>query len=148
MAVTYLTRVVRFSALHRYFRPEWSAEHNTAAFGDTVREHGHDYRCEVTIRGTPDAETGMVIDLGALDRLLAREVVERFGNRRIHADIPEFAEGKLIPTGEMMCIDIWHRIVKGLPDECTLTSVRVAEDDSLWAEYRGEDEEGTGRLGD
>ena len=138
MAVAYLTRVVRFSALHRYFRPDWSAERNAAAFGDTVREHGHDYRCEVTIRGTPDAATGMVIDLQALDTLLSTEVVTRFGNRRIHADIPEFAEGGIIPTGEMLCLDIWARVSPRLPGGCALTCVRVAEDESLWSEYRGE----------
>jgi 6-pyruvoyltetrahydropterin/6-carboxytetrahydropterin synthase len=138
MAVAYLTRVVAFSALHRYFRPDWSKERNAATFGETVREHGHDYRCEVTVMGTPAPETGMVIDLGALDRLLSEEVAERFGNRRIHADIPEFADGKLIPTGEMICIDIWRRLSVRLPDGCGLHSVKVAEDETLWSEYRGE----------
>jgi 6-pyruvoyltetrahydropterin/6-carboxytetrahydropterin synthase len=138
MAVAYLTRVVRFSALHRYFRPEWSAERNAAVFGSTVKAHGHDYRCEVTIRGTPDPETGMVIDLQALDALLFAEVVNRFGNRSIHDDISEFAPGRLIPTGEMLCIDIWTRVAAKLPDECALDCVRVAEDETLWSEYRGE----------
>ena len=138
MAVAYLTRVVLFSALHRYFRPDWSAARNDAAFGATMHEHGHDYRCEVTVKGTPDADTGMVIDLGALDRLLSDEVAQRFGNRRIHADVPEFAEGKIIPTGEMLCIDIWGRLSARLPSTCALHSVRVAEDETMVAEYRGE----------
>ena len=137
MAVAYLTRVVRFSALHRYFRPDWPDARNAAAFGSMMHEHGHDYRCEVTVKGTPDAATGMVIDLGALDRLLADEVVERFGDRRIH-DLPDFADGKTIPTGEMLCIDIWDRIAKLLPAGCRLHRVMVAEDESMYAEYRGE----------
>jgi len=34
------------------------------------RIHGHSYRAEIVVRGTPDPETGMVIDLGLLDRTL------------------------------------------------------------------------------
>ena len=138
MPVAYLTRAVSFSATHCYFKPEWSAARNQEAFGPTTREHGHDYRCEVTVKGTPDPETGMVLDLGVLDRLLSDEVVQRFHHRRIHADVAEFAEGGRMPTGEMLCLDIWNRIASRLPGGCTLVSVRVAEDASLWAEYRGE----------
>jgi 6-pyruvoyltetrahydropterin/6-carboxytetrahydropterin synthase len=34
------------------------------------RIHGHSYRAEVVIRGRPDAETGMVMDLGLLERAM------------------------------------------------------------------------------
>ena len=138
MPVAYLTRAVHFSATHRYARPGWTAEQNAAAFGPTVEEHGHDYRCEVTVKGTTDGETGMVIDLGALDVILSHEVVGRFDHRRIHLDVPEFAEGRLMPTGEMLCVEIFARVAAKLPAGCSLASVRVAEDDTLWSEYRGE----------
>lgn len=138
MAVAYLTRVVRFSATHRYFKPAWPAERNAATFGSTVHEHGHEYRCEVTIRGTPDPDTGMVIDLGALDRLLSEEVVKRFDQRRLHLDVPEFADGKDTPTGEMICIDIFRRIAARMPAGCSVARVRVAEDETLWSDYKGE----------
>jgi len=134
----YLTRVVLFSSTHRYLKAGWSEARNAEAFGATVREHRHEYRCEVTVKGTPDPETGMVIDLGALDRVLADEVVQRFDRRRIHIDVPEFADGSMLPTGEMMCLDIFRRIAPKLPAGSTLVSVRVAEDPSLYAEYRGE----------
>lgn len=32
------------------------------------RIHGHSYRAEVTVRGRPDPVTGMVIDLGVIER--------------------------------------------------------------------------------
>lgn len=35
------------------------------------RIHGHSYRAEVTVRGRPDPVTGMVVDLGLLERALA-----------------------------------------------------------------------------
>lgn len=138
MPPTYLTRAVQFTATHRYYKSGWTAERNAETFGDTVKEHPHTYRCEVTVRGTPDEQTGMVIDLGALDHFIAEEVMQRFQNRRIHLDVPEFADGRAIPTGEMLCLDIFRRMAKRLPSGCSLVSVKVAEDAFLWAEYRGE----------
>lgn len=35
------------------------------------RVHGHSYRAEVVIAGTPDPASGMVMDLAALDAILA-----------------------------------------------------------------------------
>ncbi|HPB23863.1 MAG TPA: 6-carboxytetrahydropterin synthase, partial [Novosphingobium sp.] len=32
------------------------------------RIHGHSYRAEVTVRGRPDPATGMIVDLGLLER--------------------------------------------------------------------------------
>jgi 6-pyruvoyltetrahydropterin/6-carboxytetrahydropterin synthase len=34
------------------------------------RIHGHSYRAEVTVRGRPDPATGMIVDLGLLERSL------------------------------------------------------------------------------
>jgi 6-pyruvoyltetrahydropterin/6-carboxytetrahydropterin synthase len=135
-----LTRIVRFAAAHRYFRPEWSAERNAAVFGACAREHGHGhtYECAVTVRGTTDPVTGMVVDLAALDRALHEEVVQRFDHRHLNLDVPDFAYGRTVPTGEMLCVDIWRRLAPRLPAGCTLTRVRVQEDPQLFAEYRGE----------
>ena len=140
MPVAYLTRIVQFAAAHRYFRPEWSAERNAEAFGLCAREHGHGhtYQCAVTVRGTPDPVTGMVLDLGLLDRVLDEEVVRRLDHRHLNLDIPEFAYGKTVPTGEMLCLDIWQRVAKRLPAGAALAVVRVQEEPALYAEYRGE----------
>jgi 6-pyruvoyltetrahydropterin/6-carboxytetrahydropterin synthase len=141
MASVTLTRTVQFSASHRYFRPEWSAERNAQAFGKCANEHGHGhtYQCAVTVAGSPDATTGMIVDLAVLDAILHEEVIERFDHRHINLDVPEFAFGRTVPTGEMLCIDIWRRIAPRLPPGCRLDAVRVAEEPQLYAEYRGTD---------
>jgi 6-pyruvoyltetrahydropterin/6-carboxytetrahydropterin synthase len=140
MPIAYLTRVVQFSAAHRYHRPEWSAEQNARVFGTCAREHGHGhtYRCAVTVKGPPDTATGMVADLAALDRILQEEIVARYDHRHLNLDLPEFAYGRTVPTGEMLCMDVWRRIAPRLPDGCTLHAVRVQEDPALWAEFLGE----------
>ena len=58
-----LTKSFRFEAAH-------------ALTGTTLGEagaevHGHSYRAEVTISGAPDPATGMIVDVGLLERRLA-----------------------------------------------------------------------------
>jgi 6-pyruvoyltetrahydropterin/6-carboxytetrahydropterin synthase len=136
----YLSRTVQFCASHRYYRPDWSLEKNAAAFGACASPsgHGHTYQCVVSVKGRPHPETAMVMDLAALDRILREEVVQRFDHKHLNLDVPEFAYGATVPTGEALCLEIWKRVSARLPEGCVLASVRVAEEPSLWAEYRGE----------
>ncbi|HEX8718439.1 MAG TPA: 6-carboxytetrahydropterin synthase [Gemmatimonadaceae bacterium] len=132
-----LTRRVTFAAAHRYHRPEWSDAKNQAVFGACANEHyhGHGYTCDVTVRGEIDATTGMIVDLGRLDEVLAREVRARFDHRNINLDVPEFGEGKLVPTGENLARFIFERIQHALGDGVILERVVVREDETLSAEY-------------
>ena len=134
-----LTRRVTFAAAHRYRRPDWSDERNAATFGPCARSsyHGHSYVCLVTVRGPVDAETGFCVDLALLDRVLGEEVRERFDHRNINTDVPEFADGRLVPTGENLAVFIAGRVQERL-DAATggaaaarVTRVEVAEDETL-----------------
>jgi len=58
-----LTKSFRFEAAHAL---------SGTTLGEASEEiHGHSFRTEVTVRGTPDPETGMVLDLGLLERRMA-----------------------------------------------------------------------------
>ncbi len=58
-----LTKSFRFEAAHAL---------SGTTFGAASEEiHGHSFRTEVTVRGTPDPATGMVLDLGLLERSMA-----------------------------------------------------------------------------
>jgi len=58
-----LTKSFRFEAAHALAG---------TTFGEASEEiHGHSFRTEVTIRGRPDPATGMLLDLGLLERSLA-----------------------------------------------------------------------------
>ena len=135
-----LTRRVRFAAAHRYRRPEWNDARNAEVFGACAHPayHGHSYVCDVTVRGPIDPTTGFAIDLGVLDRALAREVVARFDHRNINVDVPEFGEGKLVPTGENLARFIFERVQGAIGDAAAVTRVRIAEDDSLATAYPAE----------
>jgi 6-pyruvoyltetrahydropterin/6-carboxytetrahydropterin synthase len=140
MGKAYLTRRVTFSAAHRYRRPDWSDEKNQTVFGACSREnyHGHSYTCDVTVAGEIDPATGMLIDLALLDRVLATEVRDRFDHRNINLDVPEFADGKLIPTGEELSRFIFERVQFALSNRARVQEVIVAEDSTLRAIFRAE----------
>jgi 6-pyruvoyltetrahydropterin/6-carboxytetrahydropterin synthase len=134
---TYLTRRVTFAAAHRYRVPSWSDERNTATFGPCARLnfHGHSYVCDVTVTGEVDPLTGFVVDLGILDRVLQREVRERFDHSNINLDVPEFAEGRMVPSGENIARFIAQRVQGALAGGARVTRVVVAEDATLSATY-------------
>lgn len=139
-----LTRRVRFAATHRYWRPEWDDIRNRETFGACAapEPHGHDYTCDVTVAGALDAQTGMVVDLGVLDRILESEVVRPLNGRSLNEAVPEFRSGGLIPTCEELARLIAARVaaalaaaLAGQPAAGRVRSVRVAEDDSLSATW-------------
>jgi 6-pyruvoyltetrahydropterin/6-carboxytetrahydropterin synthase len=141
MPRAYLTRRVRFAAAHRYRRPDWSDEQNEKAFGLCAREsyHGHSYWCDVTLAGEMEPITGFIIDLGELDKILAEEIRDRFDHRNINTDVPEFADGKLIPSGENLARFIHAKLKSRLPEAVAIVNVTVAEDETLSSSYRGEE---------
>ncbi|HEY4303317.1 MAG TPA: 6-carboxytetrahydropterin synthase [Gemmatimonadaceae bacterium] len=135
---SFLTRRVTFAAAHRYRRADWSEEQNVRVFGLCAREnyHGHSYVCDVTVTGDIDPETGMIVDLGELDRVLATEVRERFDHRNINVDVPEFADGKRVPTGEELSRFICERVQSAIGTRARVVEVIVAEDATLRSSYR------------
>ncbi|MHB1864491.1 MAG: 6-carboxytetrahydropterin synthase [Gemmatimonadaceae bacterium] len=140
MAIAYLTRRVTFAAAHRYRLPELSDAENERRFGLCARPnyHGHTYTCDVTVRGPIEERTGMIMDLADLDRVLERDVRARFDHANLNLDIPEFAEGALVPTGENLARHIFDTVQRGIGTAAAVCEVRVAEDTTLSAVYRGE----------
>jgi 6-pyruvoyltetrahydropterin/6-carboxytetrahydropterin synthase len=133
----FLTRRIAFAAAHRYRIADWSDDKNHQTFGLCARPsfHGHSYVCDVTVTGDIDRVTGFCVDLGVLDQILAAEVRERFDHRNINLDVPEFADGKLMPTGENLAQFIFEKVRARLPRGATVVRVTVAEDATLSATY-------------
>jgi len=130
-----LTRRVRFSATHRYHRPDWDEARNRATFGACAapEPHGHDYTCTVSVGGPVDPQTGMVLDLGVLDRVLHECVVARYHGTSLN-DAPEFQPGRRIPTCEEVAGVIATQVQAALSAAgatATVREVTVAEDETL-----------------
>jgi len=130
-----ITRVVGFSAAHRYHSDQLSDEENRRVFGKCNRPHGHghNYRLEVTVSGPVDPVTGMVMNLADLDRILKDFVVEPLDHSFLNFDVPHFAEA--VPTCENIALWLEARLEAPLSDLAVeLRALRLYESDDLYAE--------------
>jgi 6-pyruvoyltetrahydropterin/6-carboxytetrahydropterin synthase len=131
-----VTRVVHFNAAHRLHNPAKSARWNRDKFGpcNHANWHGHNYVLEVSVVGTPDPDTGYVLDLGDLRDLLEREIVSRCDHRNLNLDV-DFLDG-VIPSAENLAVAFWERIEPHL-GRARLHRVCVQETERNRAEYFG-----------
>lgn len=131
-----LTRKLEFSAAHFYHNPKFSAEENRRIFGkcNNPHGHGHNYALEVTVAGEPDPETGMILDLNELKRILDREVMARFDHRHLNHDVPELA-GK-IPTCEEIAATLWRILEPKIDSDsrARLERIRLHESPDLFVD--------------
>jgi len=130
----YATRRFAFSAAHRYWRPEWSAEENRRAFGRLTQVHGHNYTLEITIRGAVDERTGMLMDLGELKQVVGEAVIQRFDHSDLNED-PLFSGGA-VPTTENLARGIWELLAPKLGGD-RLWRIRLWEDPTFYVDYYG-----------
>ena len=120
------TRRAHINAAHRLHNPKWSDKKNREVFGlcNNANYHGHNYELEVTVVGETDPETGFVIDLKILKKLIWEEVEQHFDHQNLNLDVPEFKN--LNPTAENICLVIWQRLRKRLDERFEL-KVRLWE---------------------
>lgn len=125
-----------FSAAHRYWNPDWSAERNVEVFGKCTNPHGHghNYVLEVTAAGTVDPATGMVINVTDLKRIVGR-VLEGFDHKHLNEDTPYFRECQ--PTTENIVQVLWSLIAPELPSGVRLHRLRLYETADIFADFYG-----------
>ena len=134
--MTRLSQRFEFSASHRLHNPALSDEANRKTYGkcNNPHGHGHNYELQVTLVGTPAADTGLLVDVPAFERVVAETVVERFDHKNLNAELPEFAE--LIPSVENIARVIYRLLKPKLAAGTTrLASVTVWETPKTWCEY-------------
>src|ERR1043165_5964838 len=110
----FITRQVHFNAAHRLMNPFKDQAWNEAKFGpcNNPHWHGHNYVLEVTVKGRPDPETGYVIDLAELKRILHEAVVDPCDHRNLNTDVG-FLRG-INPSTENLVIAFWGEIAPRL----------------------------------
>ena len=132
-----ITRRACFSSSHRYWLPEKSEEENLTLFGkcSLAPGHGHNYELIVSMGGKLN-EDGMVLNLSDVKHAIHEKVTGQLDFRLLNDVWPEFnteeKEG-ILPTSEALVSVIWKRLINDLP----LTSLRLYESPTLWADYYG-----------
>ncbi len=135
--MVYLTRRVTFSAAHRLWSPYLSDEKNYAIYDKCANPHGHghNYILEVTVRGDPDPQTGMVMNLTEMKDIIHEQVIDWVDHKHLNYDV-SWLEG-VIPTAEMLAIKFWERLQQSFPPGL-LYEVKLHETENNYASYRGE----------
>lgn len=135
--MVYLTRRTSFSAAHRLWSNELSEAENIALYEKCANPngHGHNYILEVTVQGTPDPRTGMVLNLTDLKQAMNERVVDWVDHKHLNYDVP-WLEG-CIPTTEVLAMRFWERLQQALP-QGLLYEVKLYETEHNIASYRGE----------
>ncbi len=131
-----LTRTFEFSAAHRLYCAGLSDEENLSVFGkcSNPHGHGHNYVLEVTVSGTPDEASGILIDPPHFDRVVMERVIDPFDHKNLNVECAEFSS--LNPSVENIARVIWDRL-EGAFARCSLTTVRIWETPKTYAEYAG-----------
>lgn len=136
--MVYLTRVEHFNAAHKLFNPAWSREKNEEVFGKCANDnwHGHNYELFVTVKGSPDKDTGFVMDVKQLSLLIKQHVIEKVDHRNLNLDV-DFLNGQFCST-ENLAIGIWNQLAPHLPEHVQLHCIKLYETPRIYVEYFGE----------
>ncbi len=134
----YITRRERFNAAHRLFRPDYSEEKNLEVFGKCSNPnwHGHNYELFVTVKGEINSETGFLVNLKKLSKIIRDTVIQKLDHKNINLEV-DFMKGKLAST-ENLAVGMWDEL-KPLISELNaqLHCVKVVESENNYVEYFG-----------
>lgn len=135
--MVYLTRLEHFNAAHKLYNPNWSREKNDEVFGMCANDnwHGHNFDLFVTVKGEPDPETGFLMDVKKLSKLIREHVIEKVDHRNLNMDVA-FLEGKMCST-ENLAIGIWNELKPHLPSHVQLHCIKLYETPRIYVEYFG-----------
>jgi len=126
--------------------------------GKCKNVHGHSYRLDVTVIGSPISDHthvkfGMVIDFGDLKKIVKEEIVDVFDHATVfNKNTPHVELAKELadrghnvlladyqPTSEMMVIDFANKITRRLPKTIKLHSLKLQETATSFAEWFASD---------
>lgn len=133
----YITRKEHFNAAHKLYNPKWSKEENETVFGKCANEnwHGHNFDLYVTIKGIPNADTGFVMDLKKLHKVIKTQVLDVLDHRNINLDVP-FMKDKMASI-ENLAVGIWEQIAPHLDPGVSLHRIKLWETRNNYVEYFG-----------
>jgi 6-pyruvoyltetrahydropterin/6-carboxytetrahydropterin synthase len=135
----FVTRKAHFNAAHRLHNPAKSDDWNQETYGpcNHANWHGHNYVLEVTVAGEPDPDTGYLIDLGRLKRIIQKKILDPCDHRNLNLDVP-FLQN-IIPSTENLVRAFYLQLKADVEAEASrgavLHSVRLFETERNYAEF-------------
>lgn len=131
---TAVYRKEHFNAAHRLYNANWTFEENEAYFGkcNNPNFHGHNYELTVKVIGETDPDTGYVVDMKWLSKLIKEKVLVKFDHKNLNLDTQEFAT--LNPTAENIARVIWELLRSDIDAKYDL-KILLYETERNYVEY-------------
>ena len=135
MKVT-VSRKAHFNAAHRLYNAEWTDARNSTVFGKCANPnyHGHNYELIVSLKGEIHPETGFVMDMKILKKIIETEIEEKFDHKNLNEEVEEFKN--LNPTAENISVVIWN-ILRDKIDKKLKVKVTLFETPRNFVTYKG-----------
>ncbi len=134
----YIERKERFSAAHQLYNPNWTVEQNDAVFGKCANKnfHGHNFTLVVTVKGEINPDTGFVMNLVDLKKIIQNLVISKLDHANLNHDV-DFMRGKFTST-EVLAEEIWKILAPAIAEhKCQLHRIRLEETMNNAVEYFG-----------
>jgi len=137
--IAYITRRERFNAAHRLYREDFTDEQNLETFGKCSNPnwHGHNYVLYVSVAGSVDNNTGFVMNLKTLSRIIREKIIDKLDHKNINIEV-DFMHNKLAST-ENLAVSIWDELYEPVKAAgAQLHKIRLEETENNYVEYFGE----------
>ena len=134
MSNPYLTKVFHFNAAHQYGHSDWTEEKNWEVFGPDSKIHGHNYMLEVMVTGDIVDDTGFLVDLGNLKKIVKKNVIDILDHSLFNVEVEFFKNRQ--PSSENLVIFIWNQIKSELKG-AKLYRIRLHETPTIFTDYYG-----------
>ena len=131
----YLTKQYKFCAAHRYWNDDWSDQKNIEVFDEDIKIHGHNYALSITVKGQIDTDSGFIVDIKKLNKIVSKYIIDIFDHSQIEKDIDWFKNKQ--PSTENMIFFMWNEIVDKIPSGAILHCIKLRETPTIFSEYYG-----------
>lgn len=134
----FITRRERFNAAHRLYRADYTDEKNMEIFGKCSNPnwHGHNYELFVTVKGEINPETGFLVNLKDLSKIIQTNVIDKLDHKNINLEV-EFMKDKFA-SAENIAKAIFEQLEKEVANlGAQLHCVKLYETENNFVEYFG-----------
>ena len=134
----YITRRERFNAAHMLWNYSWSDQKNFEVFGKCANKnwHGHNFELFVTVKGEVNEDTGFVVNLKDLAKIIKEKVIDKLDHKNLNLDV-DFMKDKMAST-EVLAIAIWEELEANIMQlGAILHCVKIQETENNFVEYFG-----------
>ena len=110
-----INRIYEFSSAHRLHSSDLSEKENDEIYDkcNNINGHGHDYRLEVSLMGTPDEKTGMIISLNDFN-IRVSNVLTKLDYKHLDKEVEFFKTN--LSSGEIIIQYLWQELENQFPD--------------------------------